>query len=93
MLYAHHADGPRAPGGRSARRLSASSSSSSSCVLVRLSFDSFGRVLLVHKVWRTVCEESPNSPRGVDGPRVEDGRSVAEGGVLVVQERFSEGPL
>jgi hypothetical protein len=47
LLSAHHADGPRATGGQSARRLSVSSSSSSSCVLVRLSFDPFGRVLLV----------------------------------------------
>jgi hypothetical protein len=47
LLSAHHADGLCATGRWSARRLSAGSSSSSSCVLVRLSFDLFGRVLLV----------------------------------------------
>jgi hypothetical protein len=34
LLSAHHADGPRVPGRRSARRLSANSSSRFSCVLI-----------------------------------------------------------
>jgi hypothetical protein len=47
----------------------------------------------LHKVWRIVREESPDSPCDADGPRVEDERFVIEDAVLVVQERFSNGPL
>jgi hypothetical protein len=75
-LSAHHTDGPRAPGGQSARRLSASSSSCSSCVLVCLSFNPFCRTVRV----------------GVDGPRAHRGRSVIERAVLEVQGLFSDGP-
>jgi hypothetical protein len=46
----------------------------------------------LHKVWWTVHEESPDSSRGADGPRVVDGWSIIEGVVLVVRERFSDGP-
>jgi hypothetical protein len=42
----------------------------------------------LHKAWWTVREESLDSPRGADGPRVGDGWSVIEGAVLVVQELF-----
>jgi hypothetical protein len=46
----------------------------------------------LHKVWWTVREDSRDSLRGADGPRVEDGRSIIEGAVLVVWKRFLDGP-
>jgi hypothetical protein len=45
----------------------------------------------LHEVWQTVHELSANSPPGADGPRVEDGRSVFRGVVLVVREAFLDG--
>jgi hypothetical protein len=38
----------------------------------------------LHKVWQTVRDERTDSPHGVDGPLVEDERSVFRGVVLDV---------
>jgi hypothetical protein len=46
----------------------------------------------LHKVWRIICKESSDSPRGADGPWVVDRWSFIEGAVLVVQECFLDGP-
>jgi hypothetical protein len=63
LLSMHHVDGLRALGRRPTRRLSASCSSSSSCVLICLSFNLFGCVLLVARSL-------------ADSPRDECGRST-----------------
>jgi hypothetical protein len=68
LLSADHADGPLSRGGRSTRRLSTSSSSSSSCVLVRL-FNPFGGVLLV-------AQGLADSPQGEAGQSAQHGRSA-----------------
>jgi hypothetical protein len=62
LLSAHHADVPRAPGGRSAMRLSASSSSCSSRVLACFSFDPFCRWSFVAQCSQTVRNRVPDSP-------------------------------
>jgi archaeosine-15-forming tRNA-guanine transglycosylase len=85
LLSVHHADGLRVPGRRSARRLSANSLSRFSCVLIRLSFDPFGRVLLV-------AQGLADSPRGEAGQSVRRGRSVFLGAVLKVREAISDSP-
>jgi hypothetical protein len=85
LLSAHHADSPHVPGGRSARRLSASSSSCSSCVLVCSSFDPFCPVLLVARSlsdgprgkcgWSFLRERSAGRARTVRYSRCSTGSS------------------
>jgi hypothetical protein len=46
----------------------------------------------LHKVWRIVRKERPDSSCGADGLQVVDGRSITEGAVLEIRELFSDGP-
>jgi hypothetical protein len=62
LLCVHHADGPHALSGRSARRFSASSSSCSSRVFVCLSFDQLCRWIFVARSSRTVRTRLPDDP-------------------------------
>jgi hypothetical protein len=83
-VHAPLAVGPCAPSGRSARRLSASSSSCSSRVLACLSFDPFFGEFLLHEVRGQSVLECRTVRDGADDPRVHRRRFVIEGAVLEV---------
>jgi hypothetical protein len=85
LLSTTIADRLRTPCRLSARFQPASYSLSSSCVLVRSSFDPFDRVLLV-------THGLADSPRGEAGQSVRRGRSVIEGAVLEVRGLVSDDP-
>jgi hypothetical protein len=92
LLSAHHADGPRAPGGRSARSFQP---------VVRRVLSEFLRVFrsihfaggfLLHRVRRRSVLECRTVRDGADGPRAPRGPSVIAGAVLEVRGLFSDGP-
>jgi hypothetical protein len=92
MLSALYVDGPRAPGGRSAGRLSASNSLCSSVSLCAFHTIHFTGVFLLHGVRGRSVLECRTVRDGADGPRAYHGRSVIEGAVLEVRGLFSDGP-